>query len=128
MILELVCQGDDDRGCVLEQNERDRCGDRAWLGAGGASGPGDGAGVRVSVQDPDQAVVGAGGVGLDPDGAGPGAEPGLQRGDLGDDVGGRLPPAQPDASAPAPHSWHAFDNLEFSSRRLSIYDAAGVGG
>jgi hypothetical protein len=96
-----VCQGDGDRGGVLEQAEQDRRCDRAWFGAGGGCGPGDGAGVRVSVQDSDQAVVGAGGVGLDPDGAGSSAEPGFQRGGLGDDVGGRLPAVTIASHSPA---------------------------
>ena len=54
------------------------------------------------VEDPDDGVVGPVGVGLDPDGAGAGVQPGLQRRDRVDQVGGGLAGWQADAGAPAP--------------------------
>ena len=86
---------------VLEQAERDRRGDGP--AAGVARGRvGQRLGVRVGAQDPDEGVVGPVGVGLDPDGAGAGAQPGLQRRDGVDQVGGGLAGRQADAGAPAP--------------------------
>ena len=57
---------------VLEQAERDRGGDGP-AGIRGLGWVGQRLGVRIGGEDPDHDVVGAIGVGLDPDGTGSGA-------------------------------------------------------